>query len=530
MRIQARLFLGTTILVLSLMAVQWWVHVRQVRAIQNELGSIATSVGRHFLMADFGVPHGFSFRAEHEENDDSKRTVIRRRIKNDVISSGGDERCDEDDRVEVMVVAGAGEHVIHEVESSWTRILSDGTSARVESMETFVVPLRESEIEFVGEEAFTWVETEGSDEQKKLINFNGEGAQVRRIEMRVVRPDEGPDRFLVVSDDQSVDAEIPIPVSPTVRAFQTALGHGLSVSVGLLVIGIVASAVMANRLARPLRDLAEGVDAIGKGEFGTEVPVTAVGEIGELQGAFNSMSTRLADLERQRDEWQQKEHLAELGDLARGLAHTVRNPLNTLGLAVEELGSGEGDRDQLVVTSRSQIRRIDRWLRSFLAVGASGAAQRQATALGTLVQSVVLEAVQQGARVDLTVTDEDTTSLVVPDAVRAAVANLVENAVEASPDNTPVEVSVESDAESVRVRVADRGPGLSEEVQARLFSPHVSTKIGGSGMGLFLSRQLISGMHQGELEVDERQGGGTVATMQLRRFSQDSPDENGEPG
>jgi signal transduction histidine kinase len=78
-----------------------------------------------------------------------------------------------------------------------------------------------------------------------------------------------------------------------------------------------------------------------------------------------------------------------------------------------------------------------------------------------------------------------------------------------------VEVTIaEADRDAV-VSIADRGPGLPEEVRQRLFAPHVTTRIGGSGMGLFLARQLIVGMHGGRLEIADRDGGGTVASVRL---------------
>jgi signal transduction histidine kinase len=283
----------------------------------------------------------------------------------------------------------------------------------------------------------------------------------------------------------------------------------------LLVVGLVGSAVLSRRLTRPLRELADGAEALGHGDLGVQVPVSAVGEVGDLQRSFNRMSERLAELEAERDQWQRREHLAQLGDLSRGLAHTLRNPLHTLGLAVEELAEGEGDRTDLVATSRTQIRRIDRWLRSFLALGAGESAAPEVVDLDELVRGVVLESVQQGSVVEVESDGGVFRAQVVPGAVRAALANLVENATEVSPAGEAVVVGLERAGDEAVIRVVDRGPGLPEEVKQRLFAPHVTTKVGGSGMGLFLARQLIEGMHGGRLEIADGDGGGTVAAVRL---------------
>ncbi len=308
---------------------------------------------------------------------------------------------------------------------------------------------------------------------------------------------------------------IKIPVSPTVKRVRSTMREGAAVGGVLLLAGLFASAILSRRLTSPLRDLSQGAEALGRGDLGVQVPISATGEVGDLQRAFNRMSDRLAELEAERDLWQQREHLAQLGDLSRGLAHTLRNPLHTLGLAVEELASGQEERQDLVVTSRAQIRRIDRWLRSFLALGAGESVEPEEVDLGEIVKGVVLESVQQGADVRV---EEDGAELrvgVVPGAVRAALANLVENATEVSPPGEHVTVRMTSIDEHAMVSVVDRGPGLPEEVRERLFAPHVTTKVGGSGMGLFLARQLVVGMHGGEIEISDGEEGGTVAVVRL---------------
>jgi signal transduction histidine kinase len=320
----------------------------------------------------------------------------------------------------------------------------------------------------------------------------------------------------MLSDGSGAVRRIPIPVSPTQQIVRETSRQGLVVGAGLLVVGLVAAGMLANRLTRPLRRLAAGAEALGGGELGVQVPEDAPGEVGELQRAFNQMSSRLAALERERSRWLERENLAQLGDLSRGLAHTVRNPLNTLGLAIEELALDRSDQAGLAATARSQIRRIDRWLRSFLALGAADAAATEIVDLRELVQDVTLEAIQDGARIAVDGGEQPLPVRAVPSALRAALANLVENAVEASPAGQPVEVSASRVAGEALLTVADRGPGLPQAVRDRLYAPHCTTKLGGSGMGLFLAQRLIVGMHEGRLEMRDRPGGGTVAELRLR--------------
>ena len=495
MRIQTRLFLGTAALVVVLTATQWWLHRRQLVAIEHELGAVATAVGKGIL--------------------DERVQVLVQRLGSD------------DEQVRTMTWVGNGPAADNH---------GDSAPRLQPELDVVVVPdeARESETGGTDPPLPRWAGTGvgtgvgamfdagdgGEPAVAEVARTKASGAtgtvERRRIELRVAPADEPGERYLVLSSGSGAEQRIPIPVLPTQRIARETSKRGLAIGAGLLVVGLVASGTLANRLTRPLRRLAAGAEVLGGGELGVQVAEDAGGEVGELQRAFNRMSSRLETLEFERARWLEREQLAQLGDLSRGLAHTLRNPLNALGLAIDELAQDRTDRDGLVTTARAQIRRIDRWLRSFLALGAGDAAAAEEIDLRLLVQDVTLEAIQDGARLAVDVGDRELPVLVVPTALRAAVANLVENAVEASTGSEPVDVTVGGDGGEALIAVADRGPGLPQAVRDRLYSPHVTTKQGGSGMGLFLAQRLIVGMHDGRLEVTDRPGGGTVAEVRLR--------------
>jgi signal transduction histidine kinase len=512
MRIQTRLFLGTALLVLTLMAGQWWLHIRQLRAIEHELGSVAAMVGKDLLshhVAMIAAPgeaigaEGFTrvwVTAEGEEGVAAPTEVI-----------GDDGELIHDVHV-VAVPDGTSNGVERRVERI-LRIDEDGTTE--ETVEHFMT--LDLDALAAGDVGHTEIQTDvstatGTDESAAADH--GEARTVREVELRVVSRRSPTERFLVVRDGAG-ERRIQIPVSPTQQIVRSTLEKSLLMSGGLLLLGLAGSGVLASRMTRPLRQLAETSEAVGRGELGVQVEETAAGEVGELQRSFNRMSTRLAELESERESWRRREHLAQLGDLSRGLAHTVRNPLNTLGLAVEELARDDAGQTHLVTTARQQIRRIDRWLRSFLALGASDAAVAERTDLGALAEEVVLESIQEGVTVRFEKAEEPIHVSCVPTALRAALANLLENAAEASHGDESVDVSLRRDGSDAVLTVADRGPGLPDEVRHRLYSPHVTTKVEGSGMGLFLARQLVVGMHDGRLAVTDRDGGGTEAEVRI---------------
>ncbi len=288
----------------------------------------------------------------------------------------------------------------------------------------------------------------------------------------------------------------------------------------------------------------------------------APGEVGEAVAAFNQMSERLRALDAETERLRASEQLSELGEVGRGLAHSLRNPLNALGLALDQLAEqAEPDGAATAEAARRQIRRIDGALRGFLALSAGDAAASEVD-LAAVARDVALEALQsrpnggEGPRVEVVALSNAVRLRGVEAELRAALQALVVNAVEASPAGAPIVVTVSerprrhceerSDEaistieiaaaasrprndrtesalgaatdidDSVTITVDDRGPGIPAAVRERLFTPHVTTKTAGAGVGLYLAHRLATTRYGGTLTLDDRDGGGTRATLRLR--------------
>ena len=343
----------------------------------------------------------------------------------------------------------------------------------------------------------TEVAPEGSE-------LNGPGPQLLKM---VLETDAARDVLFVRGPQVQRAIRIPkAEVASTLDRFGSQLLLG---NLALLAAGLLAAAVVAHRLTRPLASLTEAAERLGEGELGAAVAVDRDDEIGRTIAAFNRMSARLAELDRENRRLAAAEQLSELGEVARGLAHSLRNPLNALGLAIEQAGAPA----EVVEGSRRQIRRMDGALRSFLALASAGSAQAEPVDLGQLAREVALEALQDNSgRVRIEVearTSADGTARLsvsgVPAELKAVLQALVVNAVEASPAGGQVMIRlVPGEPSGVRLQIDDEGAGLPEAVRLRLFEPHVTTKAHGSGMGLFLAHRLVSGRYAGDLRLEPR--------------------------
>jgi len=513
MRIRTQLFLGTAALVAALVGVQWWLQSRQLEAVERELVRVAAQVGQNVM-----------FRQTIPLPAEGRRLVMQR-VTADKASAPGKDALR-------TTVAGPEPMTVKVTREAELHLAGDGDKPRpaggevVEEKHTVLIrsspgapgsPAR-------NESKVVWV-----TQSKNGIVTRFEGDKYTVVRVDTVQ--EKQDRFLVIEGMPGAAEKIRIPITQTAQAVRKTQREGLLAGGVLLGLGLLAAGAFTFRVTQPIRQLKAGAEALGEGAFGVQVPVKRRGELGELQSPFNRVSARLAALEQEKEAWQAREHLAQLGGLAKGLAHTLRNPLHTLGLVVEELARrGNGEAQELVGTARGQIRRVDRWLKSFLAIDAEGVAAPEAFSVGPLLQDLALEAIQSGGAVELSLPPAPVYCLAVAPALRAALANLIENAVQASPAGTAVAVSLATTDGGVVIRIRDRGAGLPAEVRERLFAPHVTTKPGGAGMGLFLARQLIEGIQGGRLALADAVDGGTEARVELVPAAAPAPGEGDADG
>lgn len=221
----------------------------------------------------------------------------------------------------------------------------------------------------------------------------------------------------------------------------------------------------------------------------------------------------VTQLQEQERELLRREQLAAVGQLAAGLAHEIRNPLTGVKLLIEgSLRAGDGlSRPELEMTL-TEMRRIERTVQGLLDFARAPAPQRKPLDLIPLlrraIDSVQPRADAHGVVVRLDSAREGFPCSGDPDQLLSLVTNLLINGVEATPAGGTVTVTVEpANAGRVRVSVADTGPGFDPTVLGRLFTPFVTTKPTGTGLGLSVARRIAES-HGGGLTAANRPDGG----------------------
>jgi len=324
------------------------------------------------------------------------------------------------------------------------------------------------------------------------------------------------------ADDPTIERSIPLPQAGFQKAVDGFLGRLWLGTLAIFGLGLAVAGWLAHRVSVPLRRLSRAATEVGEGALGTQVATDGDRELAATLAAFNRMSTRLKDLDEEARALREREHLTEIGEVARGLAHAMRNPLHLLGLSVEQLATrcdaSDSAAGELALSARGQIQRVDRSLRSFLSLSSGAGGACEEVRVDDLVRDVALELLQDGAHAPVrieAVGEHPAVLRGVAAELRAVVHVLVVNAVEASASESEVLVRVLAHGDGVTVEVLDEGAGLAPAVRERLFTPHLSTKVQGAGMGLFLAQRIATSRYGGELRLDPREPRGTRAVLRL---------------
>jgi signal transduction histidine kinase len=215
------------------------------------------------------------------------------------------------------------------------------------------------------------------------------------------------------------------------------------------------------------------------------------------------------------------ERLAAAGALTAGLAHEVRSPLNAIQLAAQRIERTQEPGTEcarFAGTIRSEVRRLDAVLHQFLELSSPVGDERSTTDLGELAREVRGLLLEEAALEGVTIQPVDGGGFADVDreSIRRGLINLVHNAVEASPRGSSIGVRVAEEDGGVTIRVLDRGSGFDEENAAQLFDAFVTTRAGGTGLGLAQVKRIAE-EHGGRCGLAAREGGGTEAVLWMPR-------------
>jgi signal transduction histidine kinase len=299
-----------------------------------------------------------------------------------------------------------------------------------------------------------------------------------------------------------------------------------AVAAGGLLLGALLSWWAAARVTRPVEKLAAGAREVAGGNWSARVQIRSRDEIGALASAFNQMTEQLAQ---QRDRLLQAERVAAWRELARRLAHELKNPLFPLQITVENMRRAREhspeEFDEVfresTETLLSELEELKTIVGRFSDFAKMPPPEFHPTNVNEIVRGIVrLFEAQFGAVGRPPITPElhleDSLPVIQADAslLHRAIENLVLNAMDAMPSGGTLTIRTSRREQAVRIEVSDSGAGLTPEECERLFTPYYTTKQHGTGLGLAIVQSVVSD-HGGTIIVESEYGAGTTFRIEL---------------
>ena len=286
----------------------------------------------------------------------------------------------------------------------------------------------------------------------------------------------------------------------------------------LALAALLISRKLARELSRPIQELEDWTERIARAEPLPEPQPREHREVREVQALRQSLRRAATELEQARQRARQQERTRAWGELARRLAHEMKNPLTPLRLAAHRLRPAAQRDPSLYEPLRvvdEETGRLEQLAREFGMLGRPVDGPRSAVDLVELLKSLLATDVPASIQTRLTA-PESTTTIADYNALQQALRNVLRNAVEAVQDRPDplIEAQVLAQDGKATVIISDNGGGLDPAVLERVFEPDFTTKPRGTGLGLTIVRQTIDA-HGGTVQIrNERAGAAVVIQME----------------
>jgi signal transduction histidine kinase len=377
---------------------------------------------------------------------------------------------------------------------------SDGPAPQADRLSAFIEQVCHQSAQ--GDRTIQWTSDPASAESFHAIPLTGRQGQVLGV--------------LLVGSSRADQVKL--------ASFIRALG--ILVGGAGIALGVLLSLWLAARISRPIARLSEGAREVAAGDWNTRVDIRSHDEIGLLATNFNDMTRQLAS---QRDRLVQSERVAAWRELARRLAHELKNPLFPLQLTIENLQRARQQTPEQfdevfaesTATLRTELENLKTVIARFSDFAKMPTPQLQSVNLNESVRSAVrlydaqFTAVGRPAIMPELYLDENIPLIQAdPDLLHRAFSNLVLNSLDAMPGGGTLTVRTGQKDGSVRVEISDTGAGLTPEECERLFTPYYTTKRHGTGLGLAVVQSIVSD-HQGKISVESTPGSGATFRIEL---------------
>lgn len=290
-------------------------------------------------------------------------------------------------------------------------------------------------------------------------------------------------------------------------------------------LGIIVSLILADQYTDPIKRIAKASREIAEGKLVKIRDNKRRDEIGVLVKSFNEMVEKLSERKELEEKLKKTEQLSMIGQLASGIAHEVRNPLNFLSLSIghirerlaEEKIHQDDDINDLLDGLRREIYRVNELINNFLFFGKPITLKREWISAGALMEDalyMVRDKIRDGIELTMAAADDKMRIYCDREYMRICLINLVLNSAQSIEDKGEIAVRFVTEDGMTCISVSDNGRGVEGEDIERIFEPYYSTKKLGIGLGLAITRRFVE-EHGGSITAQSKAGAGTVVTIKV---------------
>jgi len=265
--------------------------------------------------------------------------------------------------------------------------------------------------------------------------------------------------------------------------------------------------------------------SVAAGDLTSNLTTDRKDEIGELTQSFNFMVQKLREERALEEKLREAEHLSGIAQLARGIAHEIRNPLNFISLSIDHLREKYAPLENVekekfesfIASIKHEIQRLNKLVGDFLDYGKPLKLSLQEVDMGSLINEIIAliwaKAEKDGIKIHYKC-GEFPKLYLDPELIKTCIFNIILNAFQAMPAGGDLTVSTNASDSRASVVIEDTGTGVSKENMPKLFEPFFSTKTTGLGLGLAMTKRVVE-EHGGKVDFQSIEGKGSTVTISL---------------
>lgn len=298
--------------------------------------------------------------------------------------------------------------------------------------------------------------------------------------------------------------------------------HLIYVAIATVVLTIFINPLTSYLIVRRLQRLMDTMSAAQAGDLAARARDSSRDEIGRLSTSFNKMMEQISS--------EHASRLEALGTLAAGVAHEVRNPLNSVSMTIQYLKDDldappesrikSDEAIECLDVMAKQVKELDRIVEEFIQLTRPVEMNLKMTELNTFMDNISRDYASSleiaNVKLKCDYSKDPIYAKVDQDKLKRAISNVIINAIQAMPDGGQLHITTSWDKpqKAAIIEISDTGIGISQENVDRLFEPYFTTKPNGTGLGLAITYRIIES-HGGDIRVKSIEGQGATFTIVL---------------